>query len=256
MKISVVTISYNQLDFLKACIDSVAQQDGPYEHIIVDPGSTDGSREYIESRRSHFSHIVFEKDKGAADGLNRGFQRANGDIYYYLNSDDVIQPGSFGDAREAFDASPNVDVIYGDGDMIDERGELIRSMKSMPIFSPYLYLIGGGSIVQQSTFIKAAAFKKAGGFNIENKACWDGELLADLGMTGARFNYVRKNWGGFRIHGQSISGGGDPKIQQRWKETRLAMFQKAIGRKPNKGDKAFGFFVRNAFRGIKLFSVK
>lgn len=70
MKVSVVTISYNQAKFFPACIKSVAAQEGPYEHIIVDPGSTDGSREIIEANRSHFSNIILEKDDGPADGLN------------------------------------------------------------------------------------------------------------------------------------------------------------------------------------------
>jgi Glycosyltransferases involved in cell wall biogenesis len=83
MKISVVTISYNQAPFLEACLDSVARQTGSWEHIIVDPGSTDGSREIIARRSSQFSHVIFNPDNGPADGLNRGFARASGDIYYY-----------------------------------------------------------------------------------------------------------------------------------------------------------------------------
>ena len=68
--------------------------DPAVEYIVVDPGSTDGSRELIETFRSRLAHILFEPDQGAADGLNKGFKRASGDIFAFLNSDDVLLPGA------------------------------------------------------------------------------------------------------------------------------------------------------------------
>jgi len=95
MKFSIVTISYNQAQFLEKAILSVLNQEGVgLEYIVVDPGSTDGSREIIERYRDRFGHVVFEKDHGPADGLNKGFQYATGDVYGYLNSDDVLLPGT------------------------------------------------------------------------------------------------------------------------------------------------------------------
>ena len=86
MKISVVTISYNQAGYLKQCIDSVLNQDYPdIEYIIVDPGSTDGSREIIESYGDRVIKI-FEPDTGPANGLNKGFHRATGDIFYFIKA--------------------------------------------------------------------------------------------------------------------------------------------------------------------------
>ena len=76
MKFSVVTVSFNQRQYLEEALTSVLEQDYPaIEYIVVDPGSTDGSRELIESFRSRLARMVFEPDQGAADGLNKGFQQ-------------------------------------------------------------------------------------------------------------------------------------------------------------------------------------
>ena len=96
LKISVVTISYNQAEFLERCIESVLNQNYPnLEYIIVDPGSTDGSRDIIKRYEKVFSHILLDPDNGPADGLNKGFAKATGDILYFINSDDVVLPDAF-----------------------------------------------------------------------------------------------------------------------------------------------------------------
>ena len=89
MKISVVTISYNQACYLEQTIISVLNQDYEnVEYIVVDPGSTDGSRDIIEKYRNRIQHIIYERDVGPADGLNKGFAVATGDVFYFINSDD------------------------------------------------------------------------------------------------------------------------------------------------------------------------
>ena len=94
MRISIVTLSYNQRTFLREAIDSVLQQDHPdLEYIVVDPGSTDGSREFIRSYGEQVAQVVFEPDQGAADGLNKGFSRATGEVFGFLNADDYLLPG-------------------------------------------------------------------------------------------------------------------------------------------------------------------
>ena len=96
MKISVVTISYNQDKFLEQCILSVKNQTYKnFEHIIVDAGSSDRSRKIINKYKNYFSKVIFEKDRGPADGLNKGFRYATGSIYFFLNSDDLIPKNSF-----------------------------------------------------------------------------------------------------------------------------------------------------------------
>src|SRR4029077_1447448 len=112
-RVSIVTISFNQGKFLERAIRSVLEQDyEDIEYIVVDPGSTDRSREIIERYRSRISRVILDPDKGPADGLNKGFAVASGDIYGYINADDAYLPGAITKAIASFQARPQADVIY------------------------------------------------------------------------------------------------------------------------------------------------
>ncbi|MEM8949312.1 MAG: glycosyltransferase family 2 protein [Pseudomonadota bacterium] len=234
MKISIVTLSFNQGQFLENAIRSVVDQQGvDLDYIIVDPGSTDDSRDIIERYRDRLSHVILERDDGPADGLNRGFAQASGEIYGFLNADDVLQPGALAKVAQAFEQSPDADVISGNGFIVDADGEAIRRMYS-DRFSVWGYLYGGVVLLQQSTFFRASAFKAAGGFNINNRTCWDGELWLDMALAGKRFQRANGFWADFRVYGSSITasiaGGGD--WRNAYDRDRRRMFMKARGRVP------------------------
>lgn len=209
VKISVVTISFNQAEYLPACIESVISQRGvDIEYIVLDPGSTDGSREIIDRYRKHFKHIIFDPDSGPADGLNKGLALASGELFYYLNSDDVVAPNAFREAVELFHKWPRADVIYGNGYAIDQNGHRIRRLYSAKRYSARLAARGLAVIVQQSAFMKTRSLIAVGGFPVENRSCWDGEAFFEMARQGQRFRRVWRDWGYFRIYPQSISGGG------------------------------------------------
>ena len=108
-RVSIVTISFNQAEFLERTIESVLAQDYPeIEYIVVDPGSTDGSREIIDRYRSRISKVILRPDRGAADGLNHGFAEATGEIFGFLNSDDLLLPGAASKAAGFFDKHQDV----------------------------------------------------------------------------------------------------------------------------------------------------
>ena len=92
MKISIITSHYNQSQYISECIDSVRSREYPLEHIVVDSLSDDGSMEIIESMRCENMVTLFEKDKGQADGLNKGFRLASGDVMGFMNGDDYYLP--------------------------------------------------------------------------------------------------------------------------------------------------------------------
>lgn len=210
LKISIVTISFNQVRFLEKAIRSVIDQDYPnLEYIVVDPGSTDGSRDIIERYRDRISKIIFEPDDGPSDGLNKGFAAASGDILGYLNSDDFILPGSLAWVRRFFDAYQNVDVLIGGIKMADSKGVLawrgrVADTIELPRFATH-----GIHYVQQGTFFRKRLFQEVGGFNARNKTCWDLELMIDMAMRGARIQSVSKPLAAFRLHEESISGSGN-----------------------------------------------
>lgn len=113
-RITVVTPSYNQAEFLERTIRSVLLQGYPrLEYIVIDGGSDDGSREIIERYARHLSYWVSEPDRGYVHAINKGFQRATGEILCWLNSDDFYLPGTLRVVAEHLKASAGTAAIAG-----------------------------------------------------------------------------------------------------------------------------------------------
>lgn len=214
MKISLVTISFNQAPYLEQALRSVLDQDyAGLEYVVVDPGSTDGSRDIIERYRDRIAHVIFEPDGGPSDGLNKGFSAASGEIFGYLNSDDVLLPGALTRVAHAFQRHLDADLIYGHGYVIDRAGRILRRCRS-DRFSLRRSAYGNSVIMQQATFWRREAFAAVGGFNPQNRLSWDGEFWIDLALAGKHFQRVDEYWACFRTHDGSIthnfhSGGAD-----------------------------------------------
>jgi glycosyltransferase involved in cell wall biosynthesis len=210
MKISIVTISYNQGTFIEEAILSILSQDyQDFEYIIVDPGSTDGSQEVINCYLDKTSQIktVFEPDLGPADGLNKGFRLASGDIYYVLNADDKLLPGTLEKVVNYFKKYPSVDVVSGHALVIDPDGKVLRKVYSDE-FSILSYAYGSSIIIQPATFFRQSIYAKTHEFNVNNCSNWDGELFVDLCLAGAKFGLMNAFLGCYRIHEQSVTGSG------------------------------------------------
>lgn len=228
MKCSIITISYNQLAYLKATVRSVLDQGYPdLEYIVVDPGSTDGSREYLQGLPLGSATLVFEPDTGPADGLNKGFARATGEMLGFLNSDDVLLPGALHNAAAFLQSRPDVDVVSGHALIIDDKGTTLRKSFSQP-FDLRRYAYGVCVVNQPSTFFRRSAFERSGGFNAANRCAWDGELWVDMAMAGARFAVQEEFWSGYRITAESITGSG--KLNNALQKYQDAIFEKIIGR--------------------------
>lgn len=206
MKFSIVTISYNQNRFLQETIDSI-RVGSPHElqYVIVDPGSTDGSRETIERNRGRFHAVVLEKDRGPADGLNKGFAICDGDIFAYVNSDDTLMPGALESVARYFEKKPETDVLFGAVRMVDIDGKPVFRGRTPDRFDLRRYAEGLCFVWNPSTFIRREAFLRAGGFRIENNVHWDGELVVDLALSGARMGYTDEVFGTYRLHEQSMT---------------------------------------------------
>lgn len=247
MKFSIVTISYNQCNFIENTITSIVNQDYKnIEYIVVDAGSDDGSRDIIYKYHDRIKKIVFETDSGPADGLNRGFGHATGDIFGFINADDELIPNALSTVSQFFRTHPKVDVVSGCGYFIDSEGFYLRRIVPSK-FNTWLYVHGGVSVFQQGTFFRASYFKKVGGFNIINKTCWDGELFLDMAMAGAKFATIGDDLAYFRLHEAGITGSGRLSHQYRLDSERL--FIKATGRQPTSFDVIQGILART-IKGI------
>lgn len=213
MKISIVTISFNQRKFLKTCIDSVlsqrpllSDQGIELEYIVVDPGSTDGSKDVINSYGDQLVKI-FERDSGPAQGLNNGFKHATGQICGYINADDYFLPGTLVQVTKAIGKS-GADILCGHGWIVDENNNKLHRCFSHK-FSLEQYALGNCVVMQQSTFFRRESFLRVGGFNNNNSISWDGELMVDMVINGAVVKRLNQFMSCFRVYETSISGSGN-----------------------------------------------
>jgi len=114
LRFAIVIPNYNAGPVLERCIRSLLDQDYPELRLIMaDAGSTDESRDVIERYRDAFDVVISEKDDGQADGLNKGFARADGDVFGWLCADDELLPGALKHVAETFDRHPDADVVNG-----------------------------------------------------------------------------------------------------------------------------------------------
>ena len=219
--ISILTISLNQKAFLASCIDSIrGQAFEDYEHIVIDPGSTDGSRELVAAYADRRLRLLTDYDNGPAQGLNHGIAAAAGKVVLYLNADDELAPGALEAICEFHSDRPEVDFLIGDGWTIDECGRPIRFVRS-DRFRPLMYALGMGVVLQQATSIKMQLFVNGLSFNESNRINWDAELLFDSYAMGSRMAYMRAPLGYFRLQAASITMSANYKKRLKAESLRL-----------------------------------
>jgi len=171
MKISVITPSYNQADFIKETLQSVAHQgfDGELEHIVIDGGSTDGTIDILKNHSPRLKWIS-EKDNGQADAINKGVKLATGNLIGWLNSDDVYIEGALQQVCDFFNKNPNIKWAYGKCKIVDANGKeiwkSITTYKNLNLkkFS-YNSLLRENYISQPAVFFRKEIFTELGPLN-------------------------------------------------------------------------------------------
>lgn len=206
--VSIVTPSYNQADFLEKTINSVIEQDYPYiEYLIVDGGSTDGSREIIEHYASRHSERmpwwVSEPDQGQTDAINIGFGQASGQILAWLNSDDTYLPGAISEAVSYLQAHPETGLVYGDANLIDQHGNIIGKFPARQ--TDYRRLRQGFvHIPQQASFFRANLWEQVGPLDPTFYFAMDYDLWVRLARV-SKIQYHPRLWANFRLHSSGKS---------------------------------------------------
>ncbi|MBW4483585.1 MAG: glycosyltransferase [Tildeniella torsiva UHER 1998/13D] len=184
-KISVIIPSLNQGVYLKQCIESIlAQHYSELELIIIDGKSVDKSVEIIRKYEAHISFWVSEHDNGQSDAINKGFNRATGDIVAWLNADDYYLPKAFDQVKEAYQARPSAPFYFGDGLRVDRVGKTIS--KFFPtdriIFNRQALVMGLNYILQPATFISREALEKVGYLDTDLHYGMDSDLWMRLSV--------------------------------------------------------------------------
>jgi len=180
-RISVVTPSLNQGEFIRETVESVFSQEYPnLEYRVVDGGSTD---ETISILKSYAPRLLWtsEEDAGQADAINKGFDRSTGEIISYLNSDDTYLPGTLQYVGGFFASHPEVDVVYGDGYYVDRKGEILEPYRTREFdwgtFAHECY------ICQPTVFFRRSILDQVGWFDKKLQLCMDYDFWIRLFRT-------------------------------------------------------------------------
>ncbi len=202
--VSIITPSFNQAPYLEATIRSVLDQDYPrIEYIVMDGGSTDGSIDIIKRYADRLAFWVSEPDRGQTDAINKGFNRAEGDILAWLNSDDVYRPGVISEMVTFMQRHPEIGMVYGDADYIDETGRVIGWFPAAK--TDYKRLRRGYvHIPQQSSFFRARLWKMVGPLDASFYFAMDYDLWVRIAAV-APIQYHPRTWAAFRLHGDAKS---------------------------------------------------
>lgn len=201
--IAIVTPSFNHASFLKETIDSVLGQNYPRLNYFVQDGlSQDESTHILDS---YGDKIRWEsvKDRGQAHAINLGFSRIEGDIMAYLNSDDLLLPGSLSYVARAFQKYPEVDFIYGHRIQIDENGMDIGRHITPPHDVKITNLVD--FVPQETMFWRRRVWDKIGSFDENYQFALDWEFILRAQAAGFKFRRLPKFLGCFRIHRQQKS---------------------------------------------------
>lgn len=198
-RISVITPSFNQVAFLERTLRSVLDQNYPnLEYIVIDGGSTDGSVDVLKKYESRLAYWVSEKDRGQSHALNKGFERATGEIIGWLNSDDLYCPGALFHVGEWFAAHPKDDVHYGGLYLVDKDDRVTDAHWAATPDARYTYFVGM-DVHQQSLFWRRDLMKRVGTIDESFRFSMDLDFVLRLMLNG-RVSRTKRYLGMFREH--------------------------------------------------------
>ena len=201
-KISIVTPSFNQAQFLERTILSILNQNYPnLEYIIIDGGSTDGSVEIIKKYEKYLAYWISEQDNGQADAINKGFKIVTGDIVAWQNSDDIYLPDAFKNVSESFMEHNDIDVLFGNVYLIGENDYILKDMRFIPFNLEHL-IYYDWNLSSQAVFWKRELFNKVG-YLKNYKVTFDLDWFIRAGKATENFRFIRRFLGGYRIHSKS-----------------------------------------------------
>lgn len=228
MKVSVVTPSYNQGQFIERTLASVARQRGAeIEHVVFDGGSTDNTVEVL----SHFTppvRWVSAKDRGQTDAVNKGICATDGAIIGWLNSDDIYYPGAIDRVVRYFQEHPEVDVVYGKADHIglDDLPfeEYPTEAWNFERLKYHCFLC------QPAVFFRRRVVEQYGLLDENLNYCMDYGYWIRLALAGVRFAYLEEKLAGSRIYPENKTMGSRMKVHAEIND----MFRQLLGRVPDK----------------------
>jgi len=206
-KISIITPSYNQGDFLEETILSVITQGYPnLEYVVIDGGSNDNSIEIIKKYEEKLTYWVSEKDNGQSSAINKGFKKLTGDIFNWLNSDDFLEKGSLFEIAKQFINNTKLDVAAFDFNEVNENSEFTAYKKGTEILTPIEKSIGHiRPLIQPATFFKMDKIRSIFPLQESLHYTMDFEMWARFILKYQNFTFIKLDDPivNFRIHNSS-----------------------------------------------------
>lgn len=200
-RISIITPSFNQGDFIEATVRSVINQRYlNLEYIMMDGGSTDDTLLKLQPYIERFSHFESGPDGGQSAAIAKGFSLASGEIMGFLNSDDVLLPGALNFVADFFNRHPKVDLIYSHRCIIDKTGN-VTGHWILPKHSNFL-MKRWDLIPQETCFWRRKLFEKHGNVNPGFRFAMDYDLFVRY-MRSGHFRRVNRFLAAFRVHSNS-----------------------------------------------------
>ena len=204
-RITIVTPSFNQAQYLEQTLLSVLDQGYPnLEYFVIDGGSTDGSVDLLRKYSSRLTYWVSERDHGQTHAINKGMARATGDIRAYINSDDFYLPGTLHAIAKAAKEYPGCDLFHGDCRIVDEQGNKIGRRRASIKKVPEIVDLWGvwwqkRNFVQPEVFWTSRIAEKIGAFRESLYFVMDYEYWTRMLVAGAAVRSVEDEWACFRI---------------------------------------------------------
>lgn len=196
-KISIITPSFNQGNFIEETIRSVLLQNYPnLEYILIDGGSTDNSLKIINKYSAYFDFWVSEKDSGQSQAINKGLLKATGEIMTWINSDDILMPNTLHQVAEIFNNNKDISLVHGKSILFKENSwsKIIGANNS---YKNNNYL-ATPSFPQPSTFFKSEVLS-LGLLNENLHYGMDYDLFVRISLC-YKTKYINSIWSKYRIH--------------------------------------------------------
>jgi glycosyltransferase involved in cell wall biosynthesis len=222
MRVSVVTPSYNQGQFIQRTLASVSSQGGAeIDHVVFDGGSTDDTVEVLK-RFGPGIKWTSERDKGQTDAVNKGIRATDGEIIGWLNSDDVYYPDAIVSVVRFFEANPDVDVVYGMADHIDLADYAFEAYPTEPW--SFDRLKDTCFICQPALFFRRRVVDQHGLLDERLNYCMDYEYWLRLGKAGVRFAYLEQKLAGSRLYAENKTLGARLKVHAEINDMHKRLF--------------------------------
>jgi len=202
-------VAYNSSATIETTLDSVQAQDYPgLEYIVVDGGSTDATLHVVRNYPGLVTQLISEPDRGIYDAMNKGVQRATGEVVGILNSDDFYRHSRvLQEVAEAFAADPELEVLMGDVDFVSDEDlqEPVRTYRATG-FRPWMFRLGFMP-PHPAIFIRKSAYERVGLYKLGYRIAADFDFLVRLLLIDrAKYRIAGTQWVRMRTGGASTAG--------------------------------------------------